>query len=46
LDFTGCNRLKTLILGSTYDDLTDSPSDTPKEEKEWYSVKFVDVLNP
>ena len=28
LDFTGCNRLKTLILGKTEDNLTDDPEET------------------
>lgn len=46
LDFTGCNRLKTLVLGKTEDNLTDSPEGTPSEDVEWYSVKFEDVLNP
>lgn len=46
LDFTGCNRLKTLIMGSTENNLTDSPEGTPPEEIEWYAAKFVDVLNP
>ena len=46
LDFTGCNRLKTLILGSTENNLTDSPEDTDPEDVEWYAVKFDDVLNP
>lgn len=46
LDFTGCNRLKTLVLGKTEDNLTDSPEDTPIEEIEWYAVKFADVLDP
>lgn len=45
LDFTGCNRLKTLVLGKTEDNLTDSPDGTPTEEIEWYAVKFVDVLD-
>ena len=46
LDFTGCNRLKTLVLGSTEDTLTDSPEGTPSEDMEWYAVKFKDVLDP
>ena len=46
LDFTGCNRLKTLVLGSTENNLTDSPEGTPEENIEWYAVKFVDVLDP
>ena len=46
LDFTGCNRLKTLILGKTENNLTDSPEGTPNEDIEWYAVKFQDVLNP
>ena len=45
LDFTGCNRLKTLVLGKTEDNLTDSPDGTPTEEIEWYAVKFADVLD-
>ena len=45
LDFTGCNRLKTLVLGRTEANLTDSPEDTPTEDIEWYAVKFVDVLD-
>jgi hypothetical protein len=46
LDFTGCNRLKTLVLGGTEDVLSDSPEGTPSEDMEWYAVKFTDVLNP
>lgn len=45
LDFTGCNRLKTLVLGRTEDTLTDSPEGTADEDIEWYAVKFVDVLD-
>jgi hypothetical protein len=45
LDFTGCNRLKTLVLGKTEDNLTDSPEDTPTEDIEWYAIKFEDVLD-
>lgn len=45
LDFTGCNRLKTLVLGKTEDNLTDSPDGTPVEDIEWYAVKFNDVLD-
>ncbi len=45
LNFTGCNRLKTLVLGKTEDNLTDSPEDTPAENIEWHAVKFVDVLD-
>ena len=45
LDFTGCNRLKTLVLGSTESNLTDSPDGTPSEDIEWYAVKFKDVLD-
>lgn len=45
-DFTGCNRLKTLVLGKTSDNLTDSPEGTPDEEIDWYAVKFVDVIDP
>ena len=46
LDFTGCNRLKTLVLGTTLDKLKDSPEGTPVEEIDWYAVKFEDVLDP
>ena len=45
-DFTGCNRLKTLVLGKTEDNLTDSPEGTPEEDIKWYAVKFTDVLDP
>lgn len=45
LNFTGCNRLKTLVLGKTEDNLTDSPDGTPNEDIEWYAVKFADVLD-
>ena len=46
LDFTGCNRLKTLVLGKTEDNLTDDPEGTLVEDINWYAVKFVDVLDP
>ena len=46
LDFTGCNKLKTLILGNTEDVLTDSDEGTQPADKEYYAVKFKDVLNP
>lgn len=46
LDFTGCNRLKTLVLGKTENNLTDSPEGTPTADIEWYAVKFIDVLEP
>ena len=46
LDFTGCNRLKTLVLGRTVDNLTDDPEGTLEEDINWYAVKFVDVLDP
>ena len=46
LDFTGCNRLKTLVLGRTTDNLTDDPEGTLEEDINWYAVKFVDVLEP
>ena len=46
LDFTGCNRLKTLVLGSTSDNQTDDPEGTLEENIKWYAVKFVDVLEP
>lgn len=39
LNFTGCNRLKTLVLGATEDTLRDD-----EESNEWYAVKFNDVL--
>lgn len=44
LDFTGCNRLKTLVLGKTENNLTDSPEDV--DDKNWYATEFVDVLDP
>lgn len=46
LDFTGCNRLKTLVLGKTVDNLTDDPEGTLEENINRYAVKFVDVLEP
>jgi hypothetical protein len=46
IDFTGCNRLKTLVLGRTVNNLTDDPEGTLEEDINWYAVKFVDVLEP
>lgn len=45
LNFIGCNQLKTLVLGTTEDLLTDSNDETAPDEKEYYSIKFTDVLN-
>lgn len=44
-DFTGCNRLKTLILGKTENTLTDSPEGTSPEQMSRYAVEFEDVLD-
>jgi hypothetical protein len=38
LDFTGCNRLKTLVLGTTVDKYND--------DDESYALQIEDVLNP
>ena len=45
LDFTGCNRLKTLVLGKTENNQTDSPEDTAPNDINWYAVEFEDVLD-
>lgn len=42
-DFTGCNRIKTLVLGKTENDTTDDEEPTLKSE--YYAIKINDVLN-
>ena len=44
LDFSNCNRLKTLILGKTLNDKTDDTEIT--SDTEYYALKIEDVLNP
>lgn len=43
-NLSNCNRLKTLVLGTTTNNKTDDPN--PTKDSEYYALKITDVLNP